>query len=46
MLLKSSCLQFSSLAFLALGDIEDDGVGVELRRGVAVDGAAGVMLEG
>ena len=30
---------------VALGHIEDDGVGVELRRGVAIDRAGGVMLE-
>jgi hypothetical protein len=45
-LLERSCLQFSSLAVLTLGDVEDNGVGVELRRGVAVDGSGGVMLEG
>ena len=30
---------------IALGHIEDHGVGVELRRGVAVDRTGGVMLE-
>ena len=30
---------------LALGHVEDDGVGVELRRGVAVHRPGGVMLE-
>ena len=34
------------LAVLALGDVEDDDMGVELRRGIAVDGSGGVMLEG
>ena len=33
------------LSVLALGHIEDDGVGVELRRGIAIDGTRGVMLE-
>ncbi len=29
----------------AFGEIEDDSVGVELRRGVAIDGAGGVVFE-
>ena len=33
------------LSVLALGHIEDDGVGMELRRGVAVYRPGGVMLE-
>ena len=33
------------LAVLALGHIEDDGVGMELRRNVTIDRAGGVVLE-
>ena len=40
-LLKGACL-----AVLAFGHIEDDGMSVKLRRGIAVDRAGGVMLEG
>ncbi len=33
-------VQSSGLAVLAVGDVEDDGMGVELGRGVAFDGRA------
>ena len=42
---QTALLQGPRLSVVAHGDIEDDGVGVELRRGVAVHGAGGVMLE-
>ena len=38
-------LHGAGLPVLALGDIEDNGVGVELRRGVAIDGPGRVVLE-
>jgi hypothetical protein len=38
-------LDGAGLAVVALGDIEDDGVGMELRRNVAIDRAGGVVLE-
>ena len=38
-------LQGAVFPRLALRDIEDDGVGMELRSGVAVHGPGGVMLE-
>ena len=43
---QTSRVQRSRLAVFALGHIENDGVGVELRRGVPVDGPRGVVLEG
>ncbi len=39
-------LQGARLSVLALRDIEDDSVGMQLRRRVTVNGAGGVMLEG
>ena len=33
------------LAILALGHVEDDGMGMELRRNIAIHRAGGVMLE-
>ena len=38
-------LDGAGLAVVALGDIEDDGVGMELRRNVTIDRAGGVVLE-
>ena len=38
-------LNGARLAVVALGHIEDDGVGVKLRRNVTIDRAGGVMLE-
>jgi hypothetical protein len=42
---QASLLQGSSLPVRALGDVEDDCMGMELRRGIAIDGAGGVVLE-
>ena len=39
-------IQGSRLPVFALGYVEDDGMCVELRRGVTVDGPRGVALEG
>jgi hypothetical protein len=39
-------LDRAGLAALTLGNIEDDGVGVELGSRIALDGPRGVMLEG
>ncbi len=39
-------LHGAGLAILALGHVEDHGMGVELRRGVAIDGPRRVVLEG
>jgi hypothetical protein len=39
-------LDRAGLAALALGNIEDDGVGVELGSRIALDGPCGVMFEG
>ncbi len=43
---QAALLQRVGVAVLALGHVEDDDVGVELRRGVAVDRPGGVVLEG
>jgi len=43
---QTSCVHGSRLAVLAFGHIEDDGMSVELRRGVAINGPRGVVLEG
>jgi len=42
---KSPLLQGSGRAVLPFGDIKDNGMGVELRSGVAVHRAGGVVLE-
>ena len=42
---KALRLDGAGLAVLALGDIEDDGMGMKLRRNVTIDRAGGVMLE-
>ncbi len=38
-------LQCPCLSMFALGDVKDDSVGMELRRGVAINRAGGVMLK-
>ena len=38
-------LDGARLAVVALGDVENDGVGVQLRRDIAIDRAGGIMLE-
>lgn len=45
-LLESACLQLTRLTVLSLSDIEDYGMRMKLRSGVAVDRACGVLLEG
>ena len=42
---KALRLDCAGLAVLALGDIEDDGMGMELRRNITIDRAGGVVLE-
>ena len=42
---KALRLDGAGLAVVALGDIEDDGMGMKLRRNVTIDRAGGVMLE-
>ncbi len=39
-------LHGASLPVFTLGHVEDDGMGVELRRGIAIDGPRRVVLEG
>jgi hypothetical protein len=42
---EASLLKRPCRSVRALGDIEDDGVGMKLRRGVAIDGSRCVVLE-
>src|SRR5579875_2513204 len=42
---QSPLLQSARLAILALGDVEDHGVGMKLRSRIAIDGTGSVMLE-
>jgi hypothetical protein len=43
---KTARLQSAHRSIFTLGHIEDHGMGMELRRGVAIDRTRGVMLEG
>src|ERR1700679_760873 len=43
---EGALLESAGLAVFALCHIEDNGVGVKLRRGIAIDRTSGVMLEG
>jgi hypothetical protein len=42
---EATFLESAAAAIGAFGDVEDDGVGVELRRGIAIDGPGGVMFK-
>src|SRR5271168_918037 len=43
---QTALLKSAGLTVLAFGHIEDNGMGVKLRSGIAVNRAGGVMLEG
>jgi hypothetical protein len=43
---QTPCVHGSRPPVLAFSHIEDNGMGVELRRGIAGDGPRGVVLEG
>src|SRR5665213_1508565 len=43
---QAAFLERACLAVLAFGDIEDDGMGVKLRRSITVHRTGGVMFEG